>query len=112
MSMNTKANNRSAWEVFIISISPPSKKNRTIEIKLLNNHWVQRYVFAGIYWESFLFVILLTANPWTPINARVPPVIKLPSFGNPVAPDKKSTIRPIRPINTEIIFKRVIISSL
>lgn len=73
---------------------------------------MHRYVFAGIYWESFLFVMLLTAKPCIPIKASVPPVSRFPSFNNPVVPDWKRRISPTSPINTEINFRRVITSSL
>ena len=29
--------------------------------------------------------MLLSANPWTPINANIPPVSRLPSLDSPVA---------------------------
>ena len=65
-----------------------------------------------MYWESFLFVILLKASPCMPISANKPPDTRSPSFLSPVAPDVKSKISPLRPINTEITLSRVIFSSL
>ena len=55
-----------------------------------------------------LFVILLNASPCTPISASNPPVTRSPSFDRPVAPEAKSKIKPLRPINTEITLSRVI----
>ena len=112
MSIKTKPVNLRAWERFKISTSPPRIKNKIKEKAVLAIHWANRYVLAGMYWESFLFVILLNASPCTPISASNPPVTRSPSFGRPVAPEAKSKISPLRPINTEITLSRVIFSSL
>ena len=112
MSIKTNPLNLKAWERFKNSISPPRIKNNIKEKAVLPIHWIKRYVLAGIYCESFLFVILLKASPCTPISANNPPVIRSPSFESPVAPEAKSKISPLRPINTEITFNRVIFSYL
>ena len=42
------------------------------------------------------------------LSASNPPVTRSPSFDRPVAPEAKSKISPLRPINTEITLSRVI----
>ena len=56
--------------------------------------------------------MLLSANPWTPINANIPPVSRLPSLDSPVDPERKSKTNPNNPTKTDINFNFVIYSSL
>ena len=56
--------------------------------------------------------MLLSAKPWTPTKANIPPTNKSPAFASPVSPEKNRIIKPISPINTETNFILVIFSSL
>ena len=112
MSMNTKPKSFDVSKIVIDSNFPSREKNKISDKTEPTNHWVKRYAFEGMYWRCFLFVILLKANPCTPRSAKRPPVIKFPSFNKPVEPDRNKITRPEKPKITELIFNRVIFSSL